>query len=383
MFTHDFWITPEGTFEMGAHEHVDMALKAMLRLDTETSIPQSWYFGAVPAKVLKEARKRGAPEKDLEYLSRESNDPRTYMIAKYGWIRVARGKLNMQEFNQESLDLIQKAKLFWEIEKPEDHDMLDIDELSGQDVFSVSVKNIRRRGASPEALKNLAKGVGAFRNPEESFDQIVSGLKKEWDRLDDSKIDFKHKGKNYSVIFERWGYGCVERDCEETDFTHLSDGEKLEKYKAAWAKRLKKIGWKPVLVEWEEDESIYPYTHIQTIVVPGPSRPEDRNPEDETIPCGKCFEYALKNATAFPDASVKHGLITEPASRPKKKYWHAWIESFGMVHDWQTAQGARVPVTVELFYELYKPEKIASYEPYEAVARGVREKHFGPWHEEV
>jgi hypothetical protein len=173
MFTHDFWITPEGTFEMGAHEHVDMALKAMLRLDTESSIPQSWYFGPIPAKILKEARKRGAPEKDLEYLSRESNDPRTYMIVKYGWIRVARGKFNLQEFNQDSLDLIQKAKLFWETEKPEPEEMIDIDELVSGSMFPVSVKNIRRRGATPAALKNLGTGVGAWRNPDSEYYLLV------------------------------------------------------------------------------------------------------------------------------------------------------------------------------------------------------------------
>lgn len=210
---YDFWVTPEGTFEMGNHEHVDMALKALLRLDTATKIPPSWYFSQVPEKELRAAKKRGAPPADLEYLSRESNDPRTYMIVKYGWVRVARGKFNMNEFDDATLNLIQKAKKLWELEQPEQYEMAEIDELKGDKVFSVSVSKLRNRSASPEALKNMATGVGAFRNPESDYYVLVQMPRSgKWkvisnhrfqDDAEEAKTEAENMGSGYKVKIVR------------------------------------------------------------------------------------------------------------------------------------------------------------------------------------
>lgn len=105
----------------------------------------------------------------------------------------------------------------------------------------------------------------------------------------------------------------------------------------------------------------------------------------KTIPCGDCFRFATQEAENYPNATIVHGTVTAPFSQPPNEYAHAWIESDGIVYDWQTMkaghggnfQGKGYPLDV--FNELYKPKNELRYTPEEATINALRHKHWGPW----
>ena len=113
----------------------------------------------------------------------------------------------------------------------------------------------------------------------------------------------------------------------------------------------------------------------------------DRTAGRKTIPCGRCFEWAVQQAKGdYKDAkTIVHGTVTEPFSNPPHKYKHAWVEHRGKVYDWQTMEaghggkyrGKGYPLRE--FYDLYEPEKMTRYTSTEAVANTLRNGHYGPW----
>jgi len=166
----DAWIYPDGSAEeMGHHEHVVVALREMLKLPDDAPIPREWWFSALPKDALAKAKRRGVGKKELEFLAHEPNDPRTFAVMNYGWIRASKGKFNLHEFNDETLDSLRKAKGYWDSETSlGEYDMADIDELATNDFFAVAVKRIRSYATTAQALKHVAQGVGQYgRNPAE------------------------------------------------------------------------------------------------------------------------------------------------------------------------------------------------------------------------
>jgi len=79
----------------------------------------------------------------------------------------------------------------------------------------------------------------------------------------DATLEFEFDGKKYRLVFERWGSECVGPLLDE-----LPDGEevaenwdsmmfrdRLAYYQQEWARRVPKLPWNPLLVEWESDDN--------------------------------------------------------------------------------------------------------------------------------
>lgn len=163
MWLGNYWIIPGfETIKASGTEHALLALTFMLKLAPDTQVPNEWVFGAVPKPELLAAKKRGVDKKTLAFLATKTHDPRRYVIEQYGWIRWMRGKANVWKFDDETLDAIRASDL-WKFEDVDEYAMVDFDELSTNETFSVSVKKIRNRSAEAGAIKHLAtEGVGKF-----------------------------------------------------------------------------------------------------------------------------------------------------------------------------------------------------------------------------
>jgi hypothetical protein len=97
---------------------------------------------------------------------------------------------------------------------------------------------------------------------------------------------------------------------------------------------------------------------------------------------GLCFEYAY-HYVKDNGGTLVHAIITEPWPPGKgKRYWHAWVEKGGKIHDWQHEQGITCSNTnVKEHYKIFRPTNIRRYTHKKAFdimwAKGNR--HFGPW----
>lgn len=89
---------------------------------------------------------------------------------------------------------------------------------------------------------------------------------------------------------------------------------------------------------------------------------------------GDCFKQALWWA-AKNGATLVHGLVSNIEG---KRFPHAWAEKDNQVID-VTTLGPDRPMDKTRWYELVQAETTAQYDPHEAMARGVREGHWGPW----
>lgn len=97
------------------------------------------------------------------------------------------------------------------------------------------------------------------------------------------------------------------------------------------------------------------------------------------IACGECFPWAWKLVKAGgSNAILVHAIVTHPWD--KNKFPHGWVELDGLVYDWQSQVIRKIePVTIETFYQIWKPENIHKYNKEEALTKLVQEKHYGPW----
>lgn len=105
----------------------------------------------------------------------------------------------------------------------------------------------------------------------------------------------------------------------------------------------------------------------------------------ETIPCGECFQFAIKLSTTIlaekiipPDkVRVVHAMVK--TKWHPKKYAHAWVESRGRAYDWQMNMTRVGSIPIPDFYEFYNPTKIKKYTIQEAIRNLVKHNHYGPW----
>jgi len=89
---------------------------------------------------------------------------------------------------------------------------------------------------------------------------------------------------------------------------------------------------------------------------------------------GDCFKQALLWA-ADNEAELIHGYVTNIYG---KRFPHAWAEKGDVVID-VTTLGPDRPMEKQRWYNLVNAEETARYDPHKAMARGIREGHWGPW----
>jgi hypothetical protein len=80
---------------------------------------------------------------------------------------------------------------------------------------------------------------------------------------------------------------------------------------------------------------------------------------------------------------VVHAMVQEPLAKNPKRYWHAWVETGERAHDWQLRMAGTASLPIQDFYELYKPDNIQKYTPDECAKNLLRNRHHGPWHDDV
>jgi hypothetical protein len=168
MLVEDWWIRADGAVKrMGTSEHAEEALRFLLGLPDDTRIDRKKLFTGINPREITSALKRGVPKNVVAYLSRDTMDPRTWMIQKQGWIRVARSLFNLWQFDQTTLDQIRESAYWATQAKADPNDMISVDELSTGNKFEVPVRALRYRGARAEDLKSIALSRGQFLTPEQ------------------------------------------------------------------------------------------------------------------------------------------------------------------------------------------------------------------------
>ena len=98
---------------------------------------------------------------------------------------------------------------------------------------------------------------------------------------------------------------------------------------------------------------------------------------------GDCFRVAAKWASEQwanhnRDIMVVHGRVTNMEGR---SFMHAWCEEGDQVID-LTTLGADKPMDKEKWYSLTQAEPLATYTAEEAIIKSIKERHWGPWHED-
>jgi hypothetical protein len=96
------------------------------------------------------------------------------------------------------------------------------------------------------------------------------------------------------------------------------------------------------------------------------------------VGAGLCHVYAQRRAfkaikEGDRDVRLVNATITEPFSSPPHSYEHSWVESRGVVQDWQTmtpkmGMGGKfrgVGWPVDVFYETFKPRGVKKFTPVE------------------
>jgi len=105
----------------------------------------------------------------------------------------------------------------------------------------------------------------------------------------------------------------------------------------------------------------------------------------ESLVLGRCYAWALEYLRQHPGATLVHGTVTEPFSRPPRSFPHAWIVHEGTVYDWQCMEagcggkwnGIGYPLAV--FLNLFAPTRTWKYNQEEALILMVKTGHSGPW----
>lgn len=153
MLRKDFWITPEGTFEMGQSEHAQFALKRMFNLPEGIHITPSEMWGPSPAHLIKLAKKNGADPATIAYMERDEADPRWYAMKHYGWVRISKAKANLWQLTDATRAMLVNS-LFWAETGADDYSSLEFVEFS---------QDSREFYASKERLSNVAFSTNAIR----------------------------------------------------------------------------------------------------------------------------------------------------------------------------------------------------------------------------
>jgi hypothetical protein len=166
----DWYIEPDGSsINIGAGEHASFAAAKLLGLPTGQQVPLHMFLRPPLHPSLAAIAKRN--KVPAAVVKRVTGDARKAAAELYNWVRVARAKggswgMDVWVFDDSTLDMIRRSQMLV-AEKPNlsPDDIVWINELSTNDYFELPFKRLMRRDADPEALKNLAHGVGKFRNP--------------------------------------------------------------------------------------------------------------------------------------------------------------------------------------------------------------------------
>lgn len=159
--TEDFWLTDDGSFLMGGSEHSAFAVAYMLDMPKDSRVPQWWIIKGIPEIELQKALERGADPKAVEFLSTKKNDARLYAMREYGWVRTARNKWNLWDFDDETAEVVRDNSGYWKFQADQhrmtEYEMADIYEFKDGCQYSISIKKLLD-GGKPRILKKLAMG---------------------------------------------------------------------------------------------------------------------------------------------------------------------------------------------------------------------------------
>lgn len=164
MLSGNFWIYPDGRAErIEGVEHAELALRHLLKLPPGTPIPRNKLYSGITMKEADAARARQVHEDVLDYLQRDSIDPRTWVVQKEGWIRVTKNQFNLWDWKTKVAQLVNSD--YWD-QQPHlaPHDMLDIDDLADRsgNLFSISVGKLRQQPVEHDEFEEKAEQREAY-----------------------------------------------------------------------------------------------------------------------------------------------------------------------------------------------------------------------------
>lgn len=100
---------------------------------------------------------------DMEFVD-WTDDARSYMMKKSGWVRVAGSSFQLYEFNADTLDNIRNTDLYENVETDDGNDPAEseddvwIEEMSTGESFVVTLRELLDSSLGVEALKAIARG---------------------------------------------------------------------------------------------------------------------------------------------------------------------------------------------------------------------------------
>lgn len=159
MLTGKYWITPEGSINLDAQEHAQLALHYMLNIPADRLVPMWWTMRGVPPEELAKALDNGASKDAVDFLSDKKADARYYVVKKFGWVRTQKSAFNLYRFDAKIAKMIRDAKEYWAGQKNfTEFDMIDIYEFETNEQYTIKAIRLLD-GGKPEVLKRLAMGV--------------------------------------------------------------------------------------------------------------------------------------------------------------------------------------------------------------------------------
>lgn len=160
MLTGDWWLTPEGSWDMKSSEHAAVAIAVMLKMDLATArVPMWWTIKGIPEEEFDKALARGADPAAVAFLVDKRHDARLWALREYNWIRTTKQHFNVWKFDNKTAEIIRDAGDYWSQQPSiDEYEMIDIHEFYGEEKpFAVSVEKLLAGGNS-KILKDLATG---------------------------------------------------------------------------------------------------------------------------------------------------------------------------------------------------------------------------------
>ena len=139
----DWWVYPDGSCQdMGQGEHAEVALRTMLKMPEGMVISRrQLYSMAFTKDQIQEALVRDVELSVIKFIE-ESGDPRYYAIKVWGWIRIAKTKINCWNWRESAQDILRRSS-YWS-QQPDiiPQDMFDVEDFYLKRKFSITVEKI-------------------------------------------------------------------------------------------------------------------------------------------------------------------------------------------------------------------------------------------------
>lgn len=161
MIHQDFWLTPGGPVENSATEHARTAKAVMLGLTPDDPVADPFGKQAITAAEVRAAKNAGADPAAVKFLQ-QGGDPRLWAMQKWGWVRTAKNGISLWELDENALDMLRMWVRSMKFDRTE---AFDLNELSTNEMLTVTVKQLGALGTTVEGLRRYGQGVGRFRNP--------------------------------------------------------------------------------------------------------------------------------------------------------------------------------------------------------------------------